>query len=889
MTLSDGVPMRKPARISVFLFFVVFLGSTESAPLTYSGDSLRHLHIPVGGIGTGNVLLGGRGNIQELQLFNTPQRDELRPLAFFALRVQEGDSEPVLRICERRLLDDFHNPFGVPRQTLTGCPRFAETFCSGTFPVTEFEFKDSDVPVKLTLTAYNPFIPLDVENSSLPAAFFNWKLVNPCQHPVEVSLCFNLSNVLKHQNRRADKPNYPVINRAVQSDPFKGVYMQTLKDSMHTGYGELIVFTTDKHADIQTRWHRGSWWDHAHLFWLDFRDDGRLQPVPDAVPNEGTEPDIASILVHRILMPGDSCVIPFVLTWYIPWRIPEASMSFGNADAERLIRNHYTLNFSGAQDVAEYVLQNQSKLYNETHDFQNALYSSTFPAFVIDALAASTVPLKTHLLTRASDRHVHGFEGLGNDFGCCPGNCTHVWNYAQTLAFLFPQLERDMRETAWTYATFENGYQCFRTPFPVGNYNFKNIAADGQMGNIMRVYREWKYCGDGDWLRSLWPGVKDALEFAWKGVGDLVADYPWMKNCPVPWDPDKQGVLRGDQHNTYDCNFFGMNMMTGSLYLGALRACIEMAGYFGDSDKKREYQQVYEQGRALCDSLLWNGEYYFQRVELIEGVTLPDQYTSPDGKENAKIKYQYGEGCLSDQLLGQYLAWVTNLGVLTDSAHVQTALNSIYKYNFQHSFEDFENVQRVYALNKESGLVICSWPNGNRPAIPFPYADEVWTGIEYQVAASLIYAGEVEKGLDIVEAVRGRYSGYNRDPFAEIESGRYYARSMAAWALLTALSGYEYDAVQSRLAFHPRFEQRPFRSFWSCGSGWGVFVLEDERAELTLHAGEMSLKQFGSPFDSILTVTLDQTPVEFRQTDNNIKFDGIILTSGDTLEMIPEL
>ncbi|MDZ7722984.1 MAG: GH116 family glycosyl-hydrolase [candidate division KSB1 bacterium] len=501
--------MKKTAIFYMFFPMLLFITAESCLSVSYSGDSLRHLHIPVGGIGTGNVLLGGRGNIRELQFFNTPQRDELPPvMTFFALRAQKRGESTVLRICERRLFNDFPNPFGVPRQSLSGCPRFAETVCSGTFPVTNFCFRDAKVPIHVNLTAYNPFIPLNVKHSSLPAAVFKWTLVNPSDQPVKISLCFNLGNVLKHQNRRADRPNYPVINRVVETDQYSGVHMRTQIDSTRPGYGEIMMFTTEEQTDLQTRWYRGSWWDNAHLFWSDFRDDGRLVPRHDAAPNKSRNPDVASLLVHRTLKPGETCMIPFILTWYVPYRMPEASMSFGNPEAERPIRNHYADRFKNARAVADYMIEHEHNLFKKTRAFQEALYSSSLPETVIDALTASMVPLKTHMLTRSSEGHVHAFEGLGNDFGSCPGNCTHVWNYAQTMAFLFPQLERNMRETAFEYATFKNGYQCFRTPFPVGNYYFKNVAADGQMGNIMRVYRDWKYCGDDDWLRALWPQVK---------------------------------------------------------------------------------------------------------------------------------------------------------------------------------------------------------------------------------------------------------------------------------------------------------------------------------------------------------------------------------------------
>jgi uncharacterized protein (DUF608 family) len=109
-------------------------------------------------------------------------------------------------------------------------------------------------------------------------------------------------------------------------------------------------------------------------------------------------------------------------------------------------------------------------------------------------------------------------------------------------------------------------------------------------------------------------------------------------------------------------------------------------------------------------------------------------------------RYQHGKGCLSDQLLGQLHARVLGLGDLLPSGHVRMALQAIHKYNFRKDFHDHANCQRTYVLNDESGLILCSWPMGGRPRFPFVYSDEVWTGIEYHVAAHLIYEGLREEG-----------------------------------------------------------------------------------------------------------------------------------------------
>jgi len=204
-------------------------------------------------------------------------------------------------------------------------------------------------------------------------------------------------------------------------------------------------------------------------------------------------------------------------------------------------------------------------------------------------------------------------------------------------------------------------------------------------------------------------------------------------------------------------------------------------------------------------------------------------------------KYQYGRGCLSDQLLGQFLAFQCGLGYLLDPGRVKSALRSVYRYNFLPRLGDFSNVQRVFALNDEAGLLLCTWPKGGRPALPFVYSDEVWTGVEYQVAASLIRAGLVEEGLRLVRAVRDRYDGLRRNPWDEIECGHQYARALASWAVMDALNGYSWDGVRREMTFLPLLEGKEFRAFWSTGSAWGTMEIRQKSGRLRVLHGKLSL------------------------------------------------
>ena len=833
----------------------------------FSGEDLKMIAFPIGGLGTGNITLGGRGEIRELEIFNRPAKGKAPDFTFFSIWAEEQGKESVARILERQYFPPYVAWMGIPRNQLPGVSRFNEVIFKGEYPFAYLTFEDEEVPLEVKLEAYNPFIPLAPDRSGLPAAVFNWKIKNVKASSVKVSLAFSMLNPIRTIDSSSRQSFGKNLNQYIDEGGFRGLKMWSNRaDEAALEYGSLAFVVTEKDVDVQTRWYRGGWWDNAHIFWDDFSDDGRIENVTDSEESPEGRSDVATLLVHLELKPGEERIVPFYLTWHFPNR-----ENYWNREEEvrgKRFKNHYATKFRDAWDVAYSLIKNGEELYRDTQTYHDVLFGSTYPSYVLDALSSQASSLKTNLVMRTEDGRLFAFEGLTDDSGCCPMNCTHVWNYEQTLAYLFPCLERTMRETDFLHNTFANGYQVFRTLMPLGKYWWTyKPCADGQMGNIVRVYREWKLSGDTEWLRKLWPKVKAALEFAWKGVGEVSEDLKWQKDrLHLPWDPDKDGVMEGEQHNTYDIEFYGPNTMTGSLYLAALRAASEMAEAVGDKKKADEYFKIFQKGSKQYDSLLWNGEYYIQKVDVMEGLVVPENLRTPEkkcegpackgkespggkkdalGKGDIVPKYQYGEGCLSDQLLGQYLSHAAGLGYVLPKENVDKAVKSIFQHNFLKDLSRFSNVQRVYALNEEAGLLLCSWPKGERPALPFVYSDEVWTGIEYQVAASLIYSGHIDEGLTIVKALRERYCGLNRNPWDELECGHHYARAMASWAVLLALCGYQYDGTTGFIAFSPKINTENFSTFWSSGTGWGSFDLKGNEVVLKVEYGSLKLAKLG--------------------------------------------
>ena len=765
------------------------------------------LAFPLGGIGTGNVSLGARGELRDWEIFNSPAKGASLPLTFFAIRCKQAGKAPQLRLLEGPLQAPHTPSHGYhPMVSLGGLPRFKGATFRGQYPFASIEFHDENMPVAAALEAYTPLLPLNPEDSGIPCAILTYTIRNDSDDPLDLTLVGAVTNPVG--NLRGDRFGNEArvefgnpVNRFRDEGDLRGLLLSNPEleaDDLH--YGSLALATDHASVTHRRSWLRGEWWDYLHDFWDDLSEDGLLEdPADDA---EGARIATATLGLVDRLKPGESRRFRFLLTWHFPNR-PAAwdlnalpGMGVDVADVG-IIRNHYATRFADAWEVGRYTLANLPRLESTTRQFHDALFESTLPATILDAISANIVPARSTTCFWLEDGRFYGWEGCFDDAGCCAGSCTHVWSYAYTIAYLFPSLEREMRKIEFNVETAEDGAMKFRS---YGTFHDNVIGAvradaavDGQMGSILRAYREWQLSGDDAFLAEIWEGVKRAIGFA-----------------SVHWDKDQDQVLDAVQHNTYDIEFHGPNPLCGIYYLAALRAVEAMARRMGETDLGERCRRAFEIGSANLDRMLWNGEFYIQKLDALDAQ-----------------KYQHGEGCLSDQLLGQLHASLLGLGDLLPADHVKTALKAIHGHNFKRDFSEHANCQRVYALNDEAGLLLCSWPHGGRPRLPFPYADEVWTGIEYQVAAHLILEGWVDEGIEIVAALRERHDGVRRNPWNEVECGNHYARSMASWALLLALSGMQVDGETGAASFSPvdalLDENEPFKVFWSDGREWGLY------------------------------------------------------------------
>ena len=795
---------------------------------TYDRDHLLRIALPLGGIGTGTVSLGGRGDLRDWEICNRPAKGYI-PVSsqkaaqswgmapFFALAFQpEGGSRAVYALEGPLDPAQYEGGSGSPVPT-AGLPRFRECRFSAAYPLGQVCLSDPDLPVAVRLDAFNPFIPADAGHSGIPVAVLRYRLVNTGSVTLSATVCGNVPNFIG-----SDTSNHGARhnrNRYRDGAGVRGIAMEPGdSEPQAESWGTMSLATTVAEGiTFRTAWEELSWGGAMLDYWDDLLSDGRL----DERSGPADAP-MASLAVQVQIPAGESREITFLITWHFPnrrsWTIPREGKDTAaqeNSGCEcgcqcqsdpDIIGNYYCTRYADAWDVAERVAADLDSLEAETVRFVEAFCRADLPEAVKEAALFNLSTLRSQTCFRTPDGRFYGWEGCGDRDACCPGSCTHVWNYEQATAFLFGDLAKTMREVEFSHATNEEGMMAFRVYLPLSRAReFGKAAADGQMGCLMKLYRDWQLSGDDEILRSLWPQAKKTLAFCW---------------MPGGWDADRDGVMEGCQHNTMDVEYYGPNPQMGSWYLGALRAAEEMARYLGEEEFAVTCDDLARSGQAWLDAHLFNGWYYEHHIRPPRNPSdVPSYLAAGMGSRHPAVpEFQLGAGCLVDQLVGQYMAHVCGLGYLLDADHVSITLQSIMKYNFKRGFHHHFNHMRSFVLGDESALLMATYPLGCRPQRPFPYYNEAMTGFEYTAAVHMLYEGQTENGLRVISAIRDRYDGRKRNPFDEAECGHHYARAMASWAAILAMTGFHYSAVTGTMTF----AKGEGSWFWSTGYAWGT-------------------------------------------------------------------
>jgi non-lysosomal glucosylceramidase len=798
----------------------------------YDQEHTGRIALPIGGIGTGTVSLGGRGNLQDWEIVNRPAKGFTPERAFFVIRTAAESAEPVVRALEGILPAELYEGWSGSPAALAGLPRFRHYSFESAYPFGTVLLSDPDVPVDVRIEAFNPLIPGDADLSGIPVAVLRFVLTNKTSNTIDASVCGNLRNFIGTDGSLgAPGSNH---NSFQSTGGIQGILLQSASlDRDAEQWGTLALSTTATgELTFRTNWPELSWGNSLLDFWDDFSKDGRLD---EREPTPGYPPT-ASLAVPITVPANDTLSVTFLLSWHFPnrlsWRVPDRNPQPWDEEL-RWIGNYYATQYEDAWQVAVQTAEKLSDLEQETVTFVSSLCESDLPHEVKEAALFNLSSLRTQTCFRTSDGYLFGWEGCRDKIGSCFGSCTHVWNYEQAVAFLFGDLAKGMREVEFTHSTDSHGLMSFRVNLPLEyGTKFGVAAADGQLGCLIKIYRDWQLSGDDAFLRKLWPKVRKAMEFCWIRGG---------------WDADQDGVMEGCQHNTMDVEYYGPNPQMGFLYLCALRCTEEMARYLGEKDFAETSHKLFLNGSRWLDEHLFNGEYYEHQVVAPEDGFVAEGLAWDRGaKDLSDPDLQLASGCLVDQLFGQFLAHVCGLGHLGNQTNIRKALESIVRYNRKSDFYGHFNHMRSYVLNDESALVMASYPRGNRPERPFPYFNEVMTGFEYVAAIGLLYENQEDAGLHCIRAIRERYDGRRRSPFNEAECGHHYGRAMASWAAILALSSFHYSAVTSTMAF--RVTPEKSRMFWSTGYAWGTLEQTPgesaAQAELKVLGGRLKLSRF---------------------------------------------
>jgi uncharacterized protein (DUF608 family) len=971
----------------------------------YSGEDLRTIGMPVGGICAGQVYLTGDGRLTSWDIFNQNLSTGAGAANYVVGRtpdqtVQRGTLVQCPDLQQGFVLQ-VRTPGGDVRRTLDreGFP--GVRFC-GEYPLARVRYTDETFPVQVELLAFSPFIPLNATDSSLPATVLRYTVRNTADGPVEVDLAGWLENAACYHNGRLfgegivrrnrtletptltafageaeaiplpepveerepivfadfegdDYGDWIVEGEAFGTGPARGTLANQNPVSRFDGEGLVNTFLggdgphgrlTSPAFTIERPWiaflvggggHEGrtcmnlvvegeiartatglntealephNWnvedllgrearlviideesggWGHINIDQIEFRDsprrrdpgelhewndfgsfclavlgEGRCLPsLPEGAPEDGalggavgpeTKP-LDERLVGAVgktlrLESGEEGVATFVVSWFMP-------NMYRNDD---LVGNHYANRFDGADQVASYVADRIGELEAQTRLWHRTFYDSTLPHWLLDRVHSTVSNLATATTQWWKNGRFWAWEGAG----CCRGTCGHVWNYEHAMARLFPELERSVREMQ----DFAPGVGFYPETGAIGfrGEGWTLWAGDSQGGYVLKALREHQTSPDSAFLERSWPNIRKATEFL------------------MEQDGNADGILEGAQHQTYDENYYGANTMVGSLYLGALRAAEEMARDVGDDGFAERCREIFEAGRTQSVERLFNGEYFIQDVDLEE---------HPD--------WQYGDGCLADQLFGQGWAHQVGLGYLYPENTVRTSLESVWKYCWAPNIgpqNQAHGPERWFALPGEAGLFTCTWPRSRHMGPRSTrYRNEIWTGIEYQVAGHMAWEGMLTEALAICRAIHERYHPSKHNPWNEIECGDHYARALASWTMITGLSGFEYHGPKRQLGFAPRITPEDFRCPFTGAEGWGSLAQTrtdgGQRNHITVRWGRLPLGSLALEVPDAARVQgarvmLDDQPIQtsMRQEGRQIVLalpEDTVIEAGSTL------
>ncbi|MGJ8653760.1 MAG: GH116 family glycosyl-hydrolase [Opitutaceae bacterium] len=752
---------------------------------TVKAGAVDYIGMPIGGMGTGQVYLSGDGELWYWNL-TAEKRKENNPKGLTYMKPMTAKG-----------LAGQGFALQVNGKThLLNSEGFSDVTFTNQYPMALVDYADDACPVKVQLEGYSPFIPLNRDESEYPVIVMRYTVTNSSSEPQEVAIAGWINNQW--------------VGKGAKTSAYR--HLEDIATVECTGAGKdgnriaLGIFGGET---------------------PDFVDVNKTTPDVDGVFKEGNkattgESAAASIGRKLALQPGESQTVSFAVSWRMP------NVSYGTRFGRKGVspgRYHYATQWPSAAEAAAQVASRESELYGTTKQWVDTWYDSSLPYWFLERAFIPIDCMQTQMVQRVYPKgEKEDIYNMEEGVRCCPGNCTHVWNYAQGLARIFPEIERECRDRIEYGHGFDekNGMVYFRYSMRDGAKG-RDDALDGTCGTILRVLRESQMTTDYSFLASIWDRVKLSMDFVIK-----------------EWDADEDGILTGAQHNTLDEPWYGRVPWLINTYHAALRAAAVMARQMKQAAVADRYEAIIAKGAPAMVKQLWNEDFgYFVHIP-------PQDETQMHGSTN---------GCHIDQVLGDSWLYEVGLDPVLPRDKARQALQSLWKYNFTPDVGAFRKVMkegRWYAGPGDAGLVMTSFPHGKvEPKSGNKnyagYLNECMTGFEWQVAAHMLREGMVEEPMAIGKAIYDRYSADKRNPYNEIECSDHYSRAMASYGTYLAACGYSYDGPEAKLRFGPKLSPEDFRAAFTTAEGWGRFSQKvasgQQVAGLEIQYGRLQLKE----------------------------------------------